>query len=314
MVSKASQRTQRRASSGRKPRRGSTRVPTSALTGSRGGLRPRTKVFLSIGAIIGVFVFVSAALVLAAGMKLVGDQSYGPGAGGPAAALGAEVPPADGAQGLVDAGLEVDEAGPGVLPPMQSTEIATLPDPEWVAQVSAATGIPERALAAYAGADLIASNSYGCRVGWNTLAGIGYVESHHGTLFGGAVLADGSMSQKIFGIPLNGENNTMAIEDTDKGRLDGDVEWDRAVGPLQFIPETWEIWGVDGNGDGAEDPHHIDDAAMSAALYLCNTQGTLEGAENWISAIRSYNNTDDYQQQVADAASHYAKTERGLFE
>lgn len=264
-----------------------------------------------LGAVFGVAVLVAGIWMLVGGVRMMGGQSYGPGTG-PAAALGAEVPPADEAEELLEA--EDDGVGPGGLPPMQSTEIASLPDPAWLAEVSAATGIPERALAAYAGADLVASNVYGCRVGWNTLAGIGYVESHHGTLFGGSVTADGSMSQKIYGIPLDGTNNTMAIEDTDKGRLDNDTEWDRAVGPLQFIPETWEIWGVDGNGDGVEDPHHIDDAAMTAALYLCNAQGTLEGAENWISAIRSYNNTADYQQQVADAASHYAKTERELFE
>ncbi|MDJ1371222.1 hypothetical protein C7K25_07550 [Gulosibacter molinativorax] len=245
-------------------------------------------------------------------MHSIGRLSYGPGTGNPSAALGAEAPKAEDAQALEGAGVAVDEAGPGGIPPMQSTEIASLPDPQWLADVSAATGIPERALAAYAGADLVASNVYGCRVGWNTLAGIGYVESHHGTLFGGGVQPDGETSQKIYGIPLDGTNNTMAIEDTDKGRLDNDTEWDRAMGPLQFIPTTWEIWGTDGNGDGIEDPHHIDDAAMTAALYLCNAQGTLEGADNWIPAIRSYNNTDDYQKQVADAASNYARIEREL--
>lgn len=261
---------------------------------------------------LGVLALVAATWMLVAGIQLVGQQSYGPGTGGPAAALAAEVPPADDVGAAERDDAMADGAGPGGLPPMQSTEIATLPDPDWIAEVAAATGIPDRALAAYAGADLVASNVYGCRVGWNTLAAIGYVESHHGTLFGGSVTADGSISHKIYGIPLNGTNNTMAIEDTDKGRLDGDDKWDRAVGPLQFIPETWEIWGVDGNGDGVEDPHQIDDAAMTAALYLCNAQGTLEGAENWISAIRSYNNTDDYQQQVATAAADYAKTEREL--
>lgn len=276
-------------------------------------MRTRTKVLLSIGALLGVATLVVATWMLVAGIQLMGQLSYGPGTGGPAAALGAEVPTSDDSEELDDSVAESDATGPGGMPPMQSTEIATLPDAAWLAEVAAATGIPERALAAYAGADLVASNVYGCRVGWNTLAGIGYVESHHGTLFGGAVTADGSMSQKIYGIPLDGTNNTMAIPDTDKGYLDGDTEWDRAVGPLQFIPETWEIWGVDGNGDGVEDPHHIDDAAMTAALYLCNAQGTLEGSENWISAIRSYNNTADYQQQVADAASHYAEIERELF-
>ncbi len=43
-----------------------------------------------------------------------------------------------------------------------------------------------------------------------------------------------------------------AIRDTDGGRYDGDPVWDRAVGPMQFIPGTWRIWGADGNGDGVD--------------------------------------------------------------
>lgn len=261
---------------------------------------------------MGVTVLVVGTWLLVSGVQMIGQNSYGPGTNNAAAALGDEAPTAEDAEELESADVDLDEVGPGGIPPMQVSEISQLVDPQWVADVAESTGIPDRALAAYAGADLVVSNTYGCRVGWNTLAGIGYVESHHGTLFGGYVTEDGSVSQKIYGIPLDGTNGTMAIEDTDDGRLDGDPEWDRAVGPMQFIPETWDIWGVDGNGDGVADPHHIDDSAMTAALYLCNAQGTLEGSENWISAIRSYNNTDSYQQQVADAAQHYANREREL--
>ncbi len=39
-------------------------------------------------------------------------------------------------------------------------------------------------------------------------------------------------------LPLNGANGTQAIRDTDAGQLDGDSIWDRAVGPMQFIPST----------------------------------------------------------------------------
>ncbi|GAA4770726.1 lytic murein transglycosylase [Microbacterium gilvum] len=183
---------------------------------------------------------------------------------------------------------------------------AAVVDAEWVVRVAAATGIPERALSAYAAADLAARTRYGCAVGWNTLAGIGWVESHHGTLLGGAIDADGVARPGIVGIPLDGTNETMAIPDTDGGSLDGDTMWDRAVGPMQFIPETWAIWGVDGDGDGVVDPHDIDDVALTAARYLCQARGTLEGSDAWIAAIRSYNDTDDYQLQVAEAATRYA--------
>src|SRR5687767_9098537 len=60
-----------------------------------------------------------------------------------------------------------------------------------------------------------------------------------------------------------------SIVDTDGGVLDGDARWDRAVGPMRFIPSTWQLVGRDGNGDGIADPFSIDDAALSAAAYLC---------------------------------------------
>ncbi|MGO2112185.1 MAG: murein transglycosylase, partial [Pseudoclavibacter sp.] len=115
-------------------------------------------------------------------------------------------------------------------------EQAIGPDPEWIAQTAAAPGIPERALTAYAAADIWAADTLGCAAGWNTLAGIGWVESHHGSLQGGAIDADGVARPSIVGIPLDGKNGTMAIPDTDGGELDGDTTWDRAVGPMQFIP------------------------------------------------------------------------------
>lgn len=62
---------------------------------------------------------------------------------------------------------------------------------------------------------------------------------------------------------------------------------------------------MDGDGDGAVDPHDIDDAALTAARYLCRQHATLTGAASWIEAIRSYNDTGDYQRQVAEAATRY---------
>jgi surface antigen len=41
-----------------------------------------------------------------------------------------------------------------------------------------------------------------------------------------------------------------------------------AVGPAQFEPETWAVYGVDGDGDGREDPLDPADAVTSAANYL----------------------------------------------
>ena len=38
--------------------------------------------------------------------------------------------------------------------------------------------------------------------------------------------------------------------DTDGGELDKDTVYDRAVGPMQFIPSTWAVVKVDADGDG----------------------------------------------------------------
>ena len=65
--------------------------------------------------------------------------------------------------------------------------------------------------------------------------------------------------------PASTANGFAAIADTDGGALDGDARWDHAVGPMQFIPSTWQLAGRDGNGDGTADPFNIDDAALSAA-------------------------------------------------
>jgi membrane-bound lytic murein transglycosylase B len=98
----------------------------------------------------------------------------------------------------------------------------------------------------------------------------------------------------------------MEILDTDGGAFDGDTVYDRAVGPMQFIPETWRIWAVDASGDGVADPHNIDDAAATAR-YLCRLDGTLASDETWIRAIRSYNDTFEYQTRVATSAERYAR-------
>lgn len=182
-----------------------------------------------------------------------------------------------------------------------------LVDGEWAASVAGATGIPRRAVIAYAAADLtVAHEEPACAIGWTTLAGIGWVESHHGS-YGGATLDDsGLVSPRILGPRLNGDG-VGAIEDTDGGSLDGDDQWDRAVGPLQFIPETWRRWGADGNADGTRDPNHIDDAALAAARYLCRS-GPLESERAWRDAVFTYNPLTRYIDDVATRANEYARS------
>ncbi|MFW6774255.1 lytic murein transglycosylase [Nocardioides sp. CPCC 205120] len=180
--------------------------------------------------------------------------------------------------------------------------VTDLVDAAWVASTAATTGVPERALAAYAGASLaVASSAPGCGLGWNTLAAIGAVESDHGRIGGAVVGADGRALPRILGVPLDGDG-VAAVADTDGGELDGDTTWDRAVGPMQFVPATWREHAADGDGDGTPDPDSIDDAALSAATYLCATGGVLTEPTAWISAVTAYNADVAYVNQVADEA------------
>lgn len=184
--------------------------------------------------------------------------------------------------------------------------IAQLPDPEWVGATSADHDIPARAVAAYAGAAIrVSVTSPDCGLGWNTLAGIGAVESFHGQYGDSGIEPDGLVHPPIIGIPLDGSRGVEEIPDTDGGEIDGDVTWDRAVGPMQFIPETWSWIGQDGNKDGVADPHHIDDAALSAAELLCHTGGEIVSNEGWNKAVMSYNQSVAYAREVAEHAERY---------
>ena len=105
-----------------------------------------------------------------------------------------------------------------------------------------------------------------CRMPVILLAAIGEVESS--SLRGRSLDARHDVVPPVIGVALNG-SGFASIRDTDGGRLDGDPVWDRAVGPMQFIPGTWRAWGADGNGDGVADPQNIEDATLTAARYLC---------------------------------------------
>jgi membrane-bound lytic murein transglycosylase B len=186
------------------------------------------------------------------------------------------------------------------------TGVAGLADATWIAATAKSTGIPARALEAYAGVAITVANSRtGCDIGWNTLAGVGEVESRHGTIFGGEIAPNGDATPAIFGVPLTG-GAFANIPDTDGGAIDGDPTIDRAVGPMQLIPQTWDNWHVDGNGDGVQDPQNIDDATLAAAHYLCRAGGQEMGtAAGWRQAVLAYNRSNRYLSDIIRYATRY---------
>jgi membrane-bound lytic murein transglycosylase B len=177
-----------------------------------------------------------------------------------------------------------------------------------VAGMPSVEQIPTAALAAYQrAAVIIAGADNACGLDWELLAAIGRVESNHGQYGGNRLDASGVSEPGVFGPRLNGEKHTTLVLDTDGGRLDGDTRFDRAVGPMQFIPSTWGIVGVDGEGDGTRNPQDIDDAALAAAVYLCSGTDDLSTAEGLRAAVYRYNHSQSYVDLVL-AVKHAYET------
>jgi len=139
-----------------------------------------------------------------------------------------------------------------------------------------------------------------CEVGWAVVAGIAQVESRHGLIDGDHRLAaDGDVAPAIRGRSLDGTRGTQTIVDTDGGELDGDATWDRAMGPLQFIPTTWRELGRDGNADGKADPDNLYDASLTAVAHLCLREpGDYSDRGQLRRALIAYNASGRYADDV----------------
>ena len=106
---------------------------------------------------------------------------------------------------------------------------------------------------------------YGFGPDWYVLAAVGRVESNHGQYMG--------------------------------------TSYAGAMGPMQFMPSTWETSGVDGNGDGVANIMDPEDAIPAAASYL-----KAGGApQDWYRALYSYNHADWYVKKVLAVAEAYRR-------
>jgi transglycosylase-like protein with SLT domain/peptidase M23-like protein len=76
-----------------------------------------------------------------------------------------------------------------------------------------------------------------------------------------------------------------------------------AVGWMQFLPSSWEMYGLDANGDGRKDPYNPVDAICAAAHYL----KVAGGQHDIYNAILAYNHADWYAQEVLLYARAYGK-------
>jgi len=139
------------------------------------------------------------------------------------------------------------------------------PVPSLTDPLAGRLGIPAEYLSLYRAA--------GARYGldWTRLAAVGAVESVHGQALAAGV--------------TSGANHRGAS------------------GPAQFLAATWNRFGVDGDGDGARDPHNPADAIPAMASYL-----RASGApEDWRGALRTYNHSDVYASAVERLAASYRR-------
>jgi hypothetical protein len=81
--------------------------------------------------------------------------------------------------------------------------------------------------------------------------------------------------------------------ETDYGR-DLNVSSAGAEGWMQFLPSSWESYGVDANGDGFKDPYNPADAIFAAARYL----RAAGAATDVRGAVFSYNHSQAYVESV----------------
>lgn len=79
-----------------------------------------------------------------------------------------------------------------------------------------------------------------------------------------------------------------------------------ALGPMQFLPSTWQVWGIDAFGEtGPPDVMNPYDAVASAARLLC-ADGAASGGASLDNAIFDYNHSASYVQEVLALAAEYA--------
>jgi membrane-bound lytic murein transglycosylase B len=170
----------------------------------------------------------------------------------------------------------------------------------------ATSSIPAAAVSAYRAAAVTVA-AEGCTLDWQLLAAVGYVESGHGRdgdhrLDGLAVVHPAE-----FGPTLDGHAG-VAFLDSDSGTLDGNLRWDRGVGPLRLLPTTWTAYGA---GRGRPQVQSLRASAETAARYLC-AAGAGTGDRQLRAALLTYRGSAAYRRAVLTVAAAYRTGSSGL--
>jgi hypothetical protein len=145
-----------------------------------------------------------------------------------------------------------------------------------------------------------------CRLDAALLEAIGKVESDHA--YNGYVDRKGEALLPIIGPALDGRPGLALIHASPLGKqLHGDPVYEHAVGPMQFLPGTFQDWATAGRkGRTTSDPENVYDAAATAARYLCGSGGDLSDPKARHAAVLRYNNSEDYARTVESWFQAYA--------
>ena len=105
----------------------------------------------------------------------------------------------------------------------------------------------------------------GCKVGWTTLAGIGWVESQHGTIDGRTLGDDGHSSTPVLGPALDGKGSSPRSRRRPRARRGTATRTGTTRSARSSSSRPPGRPGrTDGDGDGVADPNDLDDAAFAA--------------------------------------------------
>lgn len=146
-----------------------------------------------------------------------------------------------------------------------------------------------------------------CNMDPYILAGVAQVESRNAA---GYQINKHVVTPGIYGPALDGDGVAL-IKDTDNGKLDKNKKLDRAVGPFQFIPQTWSSFARDGDGDGKTNPQNVFDASLTAATYLCHGDRDLSTDKDLTAALFSYNRSSSYGAAVKSWIDYFRKNGLG---
>jgi Transglycosylase SLT domain len=236
----------------------------------------------------------SAALALVLALAGAASPVTGPDGPGSAAAL-ADATFGPGSAAQPNASVTVVQPAEAQTPPPAIRIAAT----GVTAGAAVQLDIADVLLDAYRAA--VTRSPAGCHLPVSLLAAIGQVES--GSLVGLPI--DRAHRTSVVGPVLDG-NGFAAIPDTDGGYWDGDAKWDRAVGPMQFLPGAWRTFGADADGDGVANPQDVEDAAAGTAAYLCYGGRDLSDPAALRTAIVSYNHSVAYLRLVLTYQQRFA--------